>query len=389
MVSAPDVAAQGGSPQALAVVDLDAYRHNLEVLGALAPGALLMPIVKADGYGHGAREVAAAARDVGTTWLGTATVEEALALRRGGDVGNLLCWLAAPGAPFGEAVEAGVQVTASSAEQLDEIVAAAPSRAQVQLKVDTGLGRNGAFGPQWDELVVAAAKAQASGRVEVTGVWSHLACADEPGHPANDEQERVFRAAVDAARDAGLDPEVVHLANSAALLTRPSAHFDLVRPGIATYGIDPDPALHGLADLRPVMTLRARLAAVKRVPAGTSVSYGHTWTTERETTLGLVPLGYGDGILRTASGRAHVGVEVDGSTTQVPQVGRVCMDQVVVDLGDLDVRRGDVVTLFGGTPGAPSAQDWAAAAGTIAYEVVTRLGGRIVRQHRGLGPAKP
>lgn len=376
MVSAADT-----GPQAVAVVDLDAYRHNLEVLGALAPDSLLMPIVKADGYGHGAREVAATARDVGTTWLGTATVEEALALRAGGDTGTLLCWLASPGAPFGEAVEAGIQVTASSAEQLDEIVAAVPTRAQVQLKVDTGLGRNGAFGPQWDDLVAAAAKAQASGRVEVTGVWSHLACADEPDHPANDEQERVFRAAVQSARDAGLDPEVVHLANSAALITRPSAHFDLVRPGIATYGIDPDPALAGLADLRPVMTLRARLAAVKRVPAGTSVSYGHMWTTERETTLGLVPVGYGDGILRTASGRARVGVEAGGSTVQVPQVGRVCMDQVVVDLGDLDVVRGDVVTLFGGTPGAPSAQDWADAAGTIAYEVVTRLGGRIVRQH--------
>jgi alanine racemase len=369
------------SPQAEAVIDLDAYRHDVATLAALAPGSALMAVVKADAYGHGMVPVARAARQAGAGWLGVVTVEEAVALRAAGDTGPVLCWLAAPGAAYGTAVEHDVELTASSAEQLGEIVADAPTgrRPRVQLKVDTGLARNGAFGPQWDALVADAAAAQSAGRVEVTGVWSHLACADEPDHPANDAQEQAFRSAVDTARSAGLDPQWCHLANSAALLTRPSTHFDLVRPGIATYGIDPDPSLHGLADLRPVMTLRARLAQVKRVPAGTAVSYGHTWTTDRETTLGLVPLGYGDGVLRGASGRAEAAFEGE----RVPVVGRICMDQLVVDLGDRPARRGDVVTLFGAEPGAPTAQDWASAAGTIGYEVVTRLGGRIERTYRG------
>jgi alanine racemase len=369
------------SPQAEAVVDLEAYRHNVATLAAHAPGAALMSVVKADAYGHGLRPVARAARDAGASWLGVVTVEEALALREAGDTGPVLCWLAAPGAAYGAAVEHDVELTASSVEQLDEILHDAPTgrRPRVQLKVDTGLSRNGARGPAWDELVAAASRAQAAGKVEVTGVWSHLACADEPGHPANDQQETVFRAALDVVGEAGLEPQWRHLANSAALLTRPSAHFDLVRPGIATYGIDPDPAVAGIVDLRPVMTLRARLAQVKRVPAGTAVSYGHTWTTDRETTLGLVPLGYGDGVLRSASGRAEAAH--DGE--RVPVVGRICTDQLVVDLGDRPARRGDVVTLFGAAPGAPTAQDWASAAGTIAYEVVTRLGDRVVRTHRG------
>lgn len=369
------------SPQAEAVVDLDAYRHNVATLARLAPGAALMAVVKADAYGHGMLPVARAAREAGASWLGVATPEEALRLRESGDTGPLLCWLAAPGASYAAAVERDVELTASSTEQLVEILADVPTgrRPRVQLKVDTGLARNGAFGPQWDDLVGAAASAQASGRVEVTGVWSHLACADEPSHRANDLQEEVFRQAVETVRDAGLDPRWCHLANSAALLTRPSAHFDLVRPGIATYGIAPDPALSGIADLRPVLTLRGRLAAVKRVPPGTSVSYGHTWTTDRETTLGLVPLGYGDGVLRTASGHAEVGF----AGGRAPVVGRICMDQLVVDLGDRDATRGDVVTLFGAEPGAPTAGDWGSAAGTIGYEVVTRLGGRIERTYRG------
>lgn len=369
------------SPQAEAVVDLDAYRHNVATLAALAPGAALMAVVKADAYGHGTIPVARAAREAGASWLGVATLEEALALRESGDTGPVLCWLAAPGAPYGAAVEHDVELTASSSGQLAEVLADVPTgrRPRVQLKVDTGLGRNGAFGPQWDALVADAVAAQAAGRLELTGIWSHLACADEPEHPANDAQEAAFRGAVATLEDAGAEVQWRHLANSAALLTRTSAHFDLVRPGIATYGVAPAPGLAGPADLRPVMTLRGRLAAVKRVPAGTSVSYGHTWTTDRETTLGLVPLGYGDGVLRGASGRAEAAFDGD----RVPVVGRICMDQLVVDLGDRRARRGDVVTLFGDAAGAPTAEDWGTAAATIGYEVVTRLGGRIVRTHRG------
>lgn len=367
-------------PQIEALVDLDVFAANIGALAACAPTSQLMTVVKADGYGHGMARMAPEARAAGSTWLGVATVDEALALRRQGDVGPLLCWLAAPGAAFAAAVAAGVELTASSVDQLDEIVHAAPSRARVQLKVDTGLSRNGARGEQWSRLVEAAAAHRSAGRVDVTGVWSHLACADEPEHPANDEQERVYRAAVDELVAAGLEPGLRHLANSAATLSRPSAHFDLVRVGIAAYGIPPAPTMTYPTRLTPVMTLRARLAQVKRVPAGAGVSYGHQWIADRETTLGLVPAGYGDGIAIAASNRA----ELQAAGRRVPLVGRVCMDQLVVDLGDLPAERGDLVTLFGpGTDGEPTADDWAEATGTIAYEVVTRLGGRTTRTYVG------
>jgi alanine racemase len=368
-------------PQAEAVIDLDAFRANIAALKACAPQSAFMTVVKADGYGHGAARVARAARDAGSEWLGVATLDEALAVRRAGDRGDLLCWLAAPGADFAAAIDAGVEVTASSPEQLAEILAGPSTvRPRIQLKVDTGLSRNGAFGEQWTELVAAAAIAQRGGAGEITGVWSHFACADEPDHPANDAQEAAFHAAVDELEAAGIEPALRHLSNSAATLTRPSAHLELVRVGIAAYGIRPDPRMTYETPLTPVMTLRARLAAVKRVPAGASVSYGHTWTAERETTLGLVPIGYGEGILRTASNRAAVGF----AGRRASQVGVVCMDQFVVDLGDAKAARGDLVTVFGpGTDGEPTAEDWAAAAGTIAYEVVTRLGGRIQRTYVG------
>jgi alanine racemase len=368
------------SPQIEAVIDLDAFGANLTALAECAPSSMLLTVVKADAYGHGMVPMARAARAAGSAWLGAATVEEALALRAAGDRGPLLCWLASPGADFASAIEADVEVTASSVEQLDEILAAGPSRPKVQLKVDTGLSRNGAHGVHWTELVAAAAAAQHAGRVEVTGVWSHFACADEPAHPANDAQEAVFVAAVDEAVAAGLEPGIRHLSNSAATLSRPSAHFDLVRVGIAAYGIRPDPGMTYPTRLTPVMTLRARLAQVKRISAGAGVSYGHTWTAERDTTLGLVPMGYGDGIAVSASSRAQV--QVGGERASV--AGRVCMDQFVVDLGDRPAERGDVATLFGpGHDGEPTAEDWAAASGTIAYEVVTRLGGRTVRTYRG------
>ncbi len=369
----------GSGPQAEAVIDLDAYRSNVQALAACAPGSALMAVVKANAYGHGALPLARAAREAGADWLGVATVQEALALRSGGDVGPLLCWLAAPDEDVAAAVAADIEVTASSVDQLDQIVANGP-RPRAQLKVDTGLARNGALGDDWSRLVVAAAAHQKAGRIEITGVWSHLACADEPAHPATHEQELVFAAAVAEMEAAGLAPGLRHLANSAATLTRPSSHLDLVRVGIATYGINPAPGLTHDVTLAPVMTLRARLASVKRVPAGTGVSYGHTFTTDRETTLGLLPLGYGEGVPVTGSGRLSGGWRGE----RIAQVGRVCMDQIVVDLGDREARRGDVVTLFGsGSDGEPTAEDWAVAAGTIAYEIVTRVGGRVVRTYRG------
>ncbi|MGH3457960.1 alanine racemase [Aeromicrobium sp.] len=367
-------------PQAEAVIDLDAYRSNLEALAACAPGSALMAVVKANAYGHGMAECSSAAREAGADWLGVATVDEALALRSLGDNGPVLCWLASPGADFAAVIEADVEVTASSVEQLEEILAVAPSRPRVQLKVDTGLSRNGAFGQQWSKLVSAAAQAQSAGRLEHTGTWSHFACADEPRHPANAAQEKVFADAVAELEAAGLEPGLRHLSNSAATLTRPSAHLDLVRVGISSYGLAPAGRMQFDTPLRPVMTLRARLAGVKRVPAGASVSYGHRYTVDRETTLGLVPLGYAEGLPRNASNRVQAAFAGD----RVRVAGTICMDQVVVDLGDRPAERGDVVTLFGpGDDGEPTAQAWADAADTITYEVVTRIGGRTERTYRG------
>lgn len=361
------------------VVDLAAVRHNVRLLKDLVTAerpVRLMTVVKADGYGHGMVEVAAAAREAGADWLGVATIEEALALRASGDRGPLLCWLSAPGDDFAAAVAADVEVTAYSVAELDEIAAAGPAR--VQLKVDTGLSRGGATRADWAALFAAAAAHEAAGRVRVTGLWSHLAASDEPSHPANDAQEQAFRDAVALAAEAGLDPDVTHLANSAAALLRPSAHFDLVRCGIASYGLDPAPGVTPYVGLRPAMTLRARLLLSKPLAAGEGVSYGHTWHAGHDTSVGVVPVGYGDGVPRAAGNAASVWVGDDLR----PVRGRVCMDQIVVDLHGELPPPGTEVVLFGpGDGGEPTAQDWAEAVDTISYEIVTRVGGRCVRRH--------
>ncbi|WP_249375343.1 alanine racemase [Streptomyces sp. I05A-00742] len=371
--------------RARAVVDLAALRANVRVLRARAPKAQLMAVVKADAYGHGAVPCARAARQAGAAWLGTATPQEALALRAAGDTGRLLCWLWTPGGPFREAVEADIDITVSGLWALEEVltaVRAAGRPARIQLKIDTGLGRNGCTPGDWEKLVAAAREAEAAGAVRVTGVWSHFACADEPGHPSIGAQLAVFRDAVAYAEAQGLTPEVRHIANSPAALTLPEAHFDLVRTGVAVYGISPSPELGTSGDfgLRPVMTLTASLASVKRVPAGHGVSYGHLYTTPGETTLALVPVGYADGIPRAASGTGEV--LVGGKRRRI--AGRVAMDQFVVDLGDDTAEPGDEAVLFGpGDRGEPGAEDWGRATGTIGYEVVTRITGRVPRVYVG------
>jgi alanine racemase len=360
------------------VVDLAALRHNVDLLRRTVAPAGLMAVVKADGYGHGMVESARAAREAGAAWIGVATIEEALALRAAGDEGPLLCWLTTPGADWAAAVAAGVDVTIYSEAELDELLAAIGDRtARVQIKVDTGLSRGGAPREAWHDLFAVAADAELEGRIQVTGIWSHFACSDEPEHPANDAQEAAYEDALNLAASAGLEPEVRHLANSAAAILRPSSRFDLVRCGIAVYGCDPAPGRTDLP-LRPAMTARARLAMVKDVAAGASVSYGHTWTADQPTRLGLVPVGYGDGIPRHASNAAEVSV----GGVRCPIRGRICMDQFVVDLGEVEAQAGDEVILFGpGDHGEPTAQDWAEACGTINYEIVTRIGGRFERVH--------
>jgi alanine racemase len=361
------------------VVDLAAIRHNVRILKDLVSvdgPVQLMAVVKADGYGHGMVEAAEAARDGGADWLGVATIDEALALRAAGDRGPLLCWLSAPGDDFAAAVDAGVEVTAYTVAELDEI--AAVRGAHVQLKVDTGLSRGGAPRAEWRALFAAAAAHEAAGRVRVTGVWSHFAASDEPAHPANAAQEAAFREALHLAEEAGLDPDVTHLANSAAAILRPSSHFDLVRCGIASYGLDPAPGVSPRLGLRPAMTVRARLVMSKQIAAGDGVSYGHTWIADHDTTVGVVPAGYGEGIPRAAGNTASVWVD----DSRRPIRGRVCMDQFVVDLQGELPPSGTEVLLFGpGDLGEPTAQDWAEAVGTISYEIVTRVGGRLARRH--------
>jgi alanine racemase len=293
-----------------------------------------------------------------------------------------MCWLWTPGGPWREAIEADLDVSLSGMWALEEVVAAARAAglpARVQLKADTGLGRNGCQpGDDWAELVGAALRAEADGLVRITGLWSHLACADEPGHPSIDAQLALFHEMLAHAEQRGVRPEVRHIANSPATLTRPDSHFDLVRTGIAVYGISPSPELGSSADfgLRPVMTLKASVALVKQVPGGHGVSYGHHYVTPGTTTLGLVPVGYADGIPRHASGTGPV--LVGGKWRTV--AGRVAMDQFVVDLGGDEPEAGTEAILFGpGDRGEPTAEDWAQAAGTIAYEIVTRIGTRVPR----------
>ncbi len=370
-------------------VDLDAISANVGVLREHAPASALLAVVKADAYGHGLLPCARAALAGGAQWLGTALLAEAAQLRQQGITAPILAWLWSPEDPdLVACVRDEIDVTASSLWQLEAITSASHAtgtRARVQLKIDTGLGRNGATQQEWPILVERAARLQASGTVQVTGIWSHFAVADSPSSAVTADQLVAFDQALEVVAASGLTPQFRHIANSAATLAAPQAHYDLVRPGIAIYGVSPGgelgpPEQYGL---KPAMTLRARLAGVKRVPAGQGVSYGHEYVTTSATTLGLVPLGYADGIPRAAGGRAPV----LAAGRQRTIAGRVCMDQFVIDLGDDPARPGDEVVLFGDPArGEPAAEQWAVAAGTIGYEIITRLGPRIERTWVGVQP---
>ncbi|MGW2182658.1 alanine racemase [Streptomyces sp. NPDC001732] len=374
---------QEHTPLAQARIDLAAVRANTARLHDAAGAAEVMAVVKADGYGHGMVPCARAALAGGATWIGVARLHEALALRAAGIGSRILAWLLTPGDDWISAVASGIDLSAGATWAVEAAARAADTAgrpALLHLEIDTGLGRGGASCADWPEVLDAAARAEASGHVRVVGVWSHLTDADSPGHPESDKQLETFREAVALARKAGLRPEVVHLANSAATLALPQTHFDLVRPGLAVFGLSPIPESAGptALGLRPAMTLTARLASVKRVPAGHGVSYGHRYRTSRETTLGLVPLGYGDGVPRHASGTGPVLAAGRWRTV----AGTVCMDQFVLDLCDDTAAVGDEVVLFGpGDRGEPGAEDWARAAGTLSHEIVTRIGARVPRTY--------
>lgn len=368
----------GMQGHAEARVELRAIAGNVEALAGYVEPSAVMAVVKADAYGHGLVPVARAALAGGASWLGVVHSAEALALRDAGIKAPVLCLMAMPSDEHTAAIEAGVELTAGSADMVRQIATAATAArrpARVQLKADTGLSRGGATAADWPDLVAAALEARAAGQIEVTALWSHFASADEPGEPSVDRQLAAFGDACDMAMKAGLDGGIRHIANTAAGITLPQTRLDLVRFGGAIYGLS---TLPGGAPrwLRGAMTLRSALIQVKRVPAGTGVSYGHRYVTERETTLGLVPLGYADGVPRRAKGKPLVWAR--GRRWRV--AGTVCMDQFVVDFGDEPVEVGDEVVLFGpGDAGEPTAHQWGNELGTISYEVVTGIGERVRR----------
>ncbi len=375
-------------PGSEAIVDLAAVAHNVRLLAGCTHAGL-MAVVKADAFGHGVVPVARTALAHGAQWLGVTSCAEALALRAAGIGAPLLSWLHAPDEDFEPVISAGVDLSVSSPEYLDAIALAARRLAvpaAVHLKVDTGMSRNGASPADWPELLRWAGKWEREGCIEVRAVWSHLAYADHPDHPSVANQIGGFVEAVRIARGAGLDPALLHLANSAATLAVPAAHFDLVRLGIAIYGVEPVAARS--YGLRPALTLRAPVVMVRRVPAGTGVSYHHDHITAQETTLALVPLGYADGVPRSVVGRAQVLL----GGVRCPIVGQVAMDQFVVDASAVDarggtVRIGDEVVLFGagsgggGPTAAPTVAEWAQWAGTNPHEILTGIGARVRRRY--------
>ena len=363
-----------------AIVDLEAITGNVAALCETVRGSAVLAAVKADGYGHGMVPAARAALAGGASWLGVADIAEAVTLRKAGITAPVLA-LMAFGDP-GEAITQDIDLSAGSVAFVDQVAAAAGRAglpARLHLKADTGLSRGGATPADWPGVIQAALAAQARGLIQVTGLWSHFACADMPGHPSIAAQLAAFAAAVAAAEQAGVRPEVRHIANTAAGLTLPESRYDLVRFGGAIYGLS---TLPGGAPgwLRPAMTLRARLVMVKRVPAGTGVSYGHRYVTSGESTLGLVPLGYADGVPRGAAGLPLVSAR----GRRWPIAGTVCMDQFVVDFGDEPVAAGDEVVLFGpGDDGEPTAQEWGETLGTISYDLATGIGARVPRIYPG------
>jgi alanine racemase len=366
-----------------AVVDLGAIAHNVRVLREHARAAQVMAVVKADGYGHGATQVARTALAAGAAELGVATVDEALALRAGGITAPVLAWLHPPGIDFAPALLADVEIAVSSVRQLEELLDAVRRTgrtASVTVKVDTGLNRNGIALGQYPSMLTALRQAVAEEAVQLRGLMSHMVFADEPDNPINNVQVQRFTEIVAQTRSQGVHFEVAHLSNSSSTMSRPDLTFDMVRPGIAVYGLSPVPSL-GDMGLIPAMTVKCAVALVKSVNAGEGVSYGHTWIAERDTTVALMPIGYADGVFRALGGRLDVLI----NGRRRPGVGRICMDQFMVDLGPghVDVAEGDEAILFGpGTQGEPTAQEWADLLGTIHYEVVTSPRGRITRTYR-------
>lgn len=395
-----------------AVVDLAAIKHNLGVLRAAAPGALQLATVKANAYGHGLVPVALAALEGGADWLGVAQLAEAFTLRRGLDEAGvaradapILAWISTSSSDFAAAIEADIDLSVSWTWVLADICAAARTvgrPARVHVKIDTGMSRAGSTLADLPALASALRMAADDGLVDVVGAWSHMSRADDPseeGNASTANHVRIFEEGLAILADAGITPRIRHLAATSGILWHPETHYDMVRAGIGLYGLSPDPAVASSSELGlvPALTLTAPLTSVKVIEEGTPVSYGGTWVAPTRRWIGLVPLGYGDGILRAVSNNARVTVHTASGPLNAPQIGRVCMDQFMVDLGQAEGRPGtptarsgqapaalgDIVTLFGsGAGGEALADGWAQAAGTINYEIVTNLGAHIPRIYR-------
>jgi alanine racemase len=365
-------------------VDLAAVAANVRLFTDRT-SASVMAVVKADGFGHGAVELARTALTHGASALGVTSIDEALELREAGLRAPVLSWLNALDADYAAAWAADVDLAVPSREHLDAILRATQQSAtargpvRVHLHLDTGMARDGAEPSAWPALCRSARRAESAGLIRVVGVMGHLGCADDPSDPSNALGRRRFARGLEVARAAGLRPAQRHLAATAATLTERRNHHSMVRIGAGLVGIDPS----GTVALRPALTLTAPVVAVRRVGAGAGVGYGHAWRAPRSTTLALLPLGYADGLPRAASGRAAVMVH----GRRHPIVGRISMDQVVVDVGDEAVRPGETATVFGpGSAGEPTAAEWAGWAGTLEHEIVTGLGARL-RRH--IVPAEP
>jgi len=363
------------------IIDLDAIAANLATMRSKVSAPLVLGVVKADAYGHGMIQVARKLEAAGIDYLGVADIEEALELRDAQIDLPILAWLHSPTENFVRAVDAGIELGVANVEQLGRVAKAAEHLgrvARVHLKVDTGLGRNGATAAEWPELLKFAHGLVAEGFIQVVAIFSHLS---STGPQEDLAQINRFDEACKVAREAGVEFEMRHLTASDGSLNYPQAHYEMVRIGVALYGLSPFADHHSNEyDLRPAMTATAMVTQTKRVEAGQGVSYGYMHRTADETTLALIPVGYAEGLPREASGRAKV--SIDGKNYAVSS--RIAMDQFVIDVGDESVRAGDLVTIFGDpAAGVPSADDWAEAANTINYEIVTRMGGRFKRRYLG------
>ncbi|MDQ3528502.1 MAG: alanine racemase [Actinomycetota bacterium] len=392
--SAPTRIASGGTPRRYAVteppaqrptwaqVDLDAIAANVGVLKRQAAAGALMAVVKADGYGHGLVPAGRAALAGGADWLAVALVEEGAALRAAGVTAPILVMTEPPvtaipallGADLTPAVYTGPYASALAAAAADHGLV---DPVAVHLKLDTGMRRVGVPQSQWQD---ALRQIRDTAGLHLQGLWSHFAVADEPDNPFIAQQAAEFRRGVAMAQSVGVPPDITHLANSAGTLQLHDDHYDMVRPGLAVYGLEPAPGLFGDLPLRPALSWWTRLSLVKRLAVGESISYGLRWTASRATTVATVPAGYADGVTRALSNRGEVVVR----GCRLPIAGTVCMDQFLVDAGDTEVAAGDDVCLLGEQDGVGvTAQDWAAWLGTINYEVVCGIGRRVPRVYLG------